>query len=124
MKADSFQGDIFPLAPSAEPALSATDYFGGKEVKPILMSLETGATTSSTVTSNTIRKADPIPTKTISAPIPEPAPPPVSTSTASTQTAPSSLSYPTTSARQSVPVTASPVDSPMQSAEQPPYSHS
>ncbi|KAL9939524.1 hypothetical protein V8E36_001341 [Tilletia maclaganii] len=41
-RAESFQADIFPPAPSAEPALSAADFFAGKTSGPKLISLEDG----------------------------------------------------------------------------------
>jgi len=119
-RADSFQGDIYPLAPSSEPSLSATEFFGGREVKPKLMSLETGAITSTTAFST--RKADLAPSKMVSAPVPEPA----ATSTpVFTPSLPSSASaYPepvstisATADRQTMPVTASPTDSPMANPE-------
>jgi hypothetical protein len=120
-QADSFQGDIFPLAPSAEPALSASDFFGGKEVKPNLMSLENGAISSSTVSaSNTIKKAEFVPTKTSSAPAPAPesvaAPP---SAPPSTKPSAGSASFSAPSERQTIPVTTSPTDSPMAYTEPP-----
>jgi len=119
-RADSFQGDIFPLAPSAEPALSAIDFFGGKEVKPNLVSLDTGAITSSTVSaSNTISKADPTPTKTSSAPVPEAVPIPVSTASSIKAAAPTTSTSSAPPERTSIPVTASPIDSLMVNAEPP-----
>jgi len=118
-RADSFQGDIFPLAPSAEPALSGSDFFAGKEVKPNLVSLDTGAITSSTVSaSDTIRNADPTPTKTSSAPVPEAAAIPASTPPARLAAA-STPSFSAPPERQSIPMTASPTDSPMALAEPP-----
>jgi coronin-1B/1C/6 len=42
-KADNFQSDIFPPAQSSEPALSAGEFFSGKNVAPNLVSLENGA---------------------------------------------------------------------------------
>ncbi|GAA5910259.1 hypothetical protein JCM8208_003485 [Rhodotorula glutinis] len=40
-KSDSFQADLFPPAPSAHPALSASDYFAGKTAPPNLLDMET-----------------------------------------------------------------------------------
>ncbi|KAH8993016.1 microtubule binding protein [Lactarius akahatsu] len=76
-KSDSFQSDIFPPAPSIEPSLSAGEFFTGKPVSLKLVSLETGAvsTTASSV---------PLPTRTATAssPVPAsaPAPPPAALS--------------------------------------------
>ncbi|KAK0561686.1 Coronin-like protein crn1 [Tilletia horrida] len=42
-RAESFQADIFPPAPSIEPALSSSDFFAGKTSGPNLISLEDGA---------------------------------------------------------------------------------
>ncbi|KAJ9056688.1 Coronin-like protein crn1 [Entomophthora muscae] len=41
-KAESFQSDLYPSTPGAEAALSAEEYFSGKTVDPILISLEDG----------------------------------------------------------------------------------
>ncbi|SNX84006.1 probable CRN1 - a coronin, that promotes actin polymerization and crosslinking to microtubules [Melanopsichium pennsylvanicum] len=41
-KAEGFQSDIFPPAPSAEPALTANQFFDGKRAPRNLISLETG----------------------------------------------------------------------------------
>ncbi|TFY79067.1 hypothetical protein EWM64_g4944 [Hericium alpestre] len=41
-KADSFQSDIFPPAPSAEPSLTAGEFFSGKTAPAKLVSLENG----------------------------------------------------------------------------------
>ncbi|GAA5851500.1 hypothetical protein JCM9279_001088 [Rhodotorula babjevae] len=40
-KSDSFQADLFPPAPSAQPALSAHDFFAGKTAPPNLLDMET-----------------------------------------------------------------------------------
>jgi len=42
-KSDSFQSDIYPPAPSSEPALTAGEFFSGKQAPPKLVSLESGA---------------------------------------------------------------------------------
>jgi len=42
-KSDSFQSDIYPPAPSSEPALTAGEFFSGKKALPKLVSLENGA---------------------------------------------------------------------------------
>lgn len=41
-----FQSDIFPPAPSAEPALTAGEFFSGKTARPKLVDLDTGAVSS------------------------------------------------------------------------------
>ncbi|PFH48644.1 hypothetical protein AMATHDRAFT_64943 [Amanita thiersii Skay4041] len=42
-KADSFQSDIFPPAPSSEPSLTAAEFFSGKPVQRKLVTLDTGS---------------------------------------------------------------------------------
>ncbi|KAK9469644.1 hypothetical protein V1512DRAFT_14611 [Lipomyces arxii] len=39
-RAETFQNDIFPDCPSGEPALTASEWFGGKDSAPKLLSLE------------------------------------------------------------------------------------
>ncbi|OBZ74065.1 Coronin-like protein crn1 [Grifola frondosa] len=78
-KADSFQSDIFPPAPSIEPALTAAEYFSGKTAAPKLVSLEDGSVFSGSAHSAApTPQAAPAPTRTTSAPAPAPAPAPVS----------------------------------------------
>jgi len=43
-KADSFQSDIFPPAPSIEPSLSAAEFFNGKVIPRKLVNLDNGST--------------------------------------------------------------------------------
>ncbi|OSC96677.1 microtubule binding protein [Trametes coccinea BRFM310] len=77
-KSDSFQSDIYPPAPSAEPALSAAEFFSGKTAPPKLVSLEDGSiTTASTPISVPTPAPAPAPTKLTSAPPPAAAPAPV-----------------------------------------------
>lgn len=82
-KSDSFQADIYPPALSSEPALTAGEFFSGKTAPPKLVSLESGAVSSSQTPvalyapslSKNNSSADvsiPAPTKTSSAPAPEP----------------------------------------------------
>ncbi|OSX56018.1 hypothetical protein POSPLADRAFT_1161464, partial [Postia placenta MAD-698-R-SB12] len=89
-KSDSFQSDIYPPAPSAEPALSAGEFFGGKAAPPNLVSLDTGAITAGappsavptpSVSSPTLAKAaaprisiDPTPSPAAKRPEPSPMP--------------------------------------------------
>ncbi|KDQ06625.1 hypothetical protein BOTBODRAFT_181389 [Botryobasidium botryosum FD-172 SS1] len=47
-KADVFQSDIFPPAPSAEPSLTASEFFNGKVAQPKLIDLDTGFISSAT----------------------------------------------------------------------------
>lgn len=42
-KAEGFQSDIFPPANSSEPAMTATEWFGGKTARPNVVDLETRA---------------------------------------------------------------------------------
>ncbi|BGP30631.1 Coronin-like protein crn1 [Rhodotorula toruloides] len=46
-KSEAFQADLFPPAPSDQPALSAADWFGGKSSNPIMVDMETRTTSSS-----------------------------------------------------------------------------
>lgn len=82
-KSESFQADIYPPALSAEPALTAAEFFTGNSAPPKLVSLESGAISSSDApvgvyapllsksnSANEVPAA--APTKTSSAPIPEP----------------------------------------------------
>lgn len=41
-KAESFQADLYPNTPGAEPALTAEEFFSGKTAEPKLISLESG----------------------------------------------------------------------------------
>ncbi|KAI5116932.1 hypothetical protein M0805_005565 [Coniferiporia weirii] len=100
-KSDNFQSDIYPPALSAEPALTAGEFFSGMSAPPKLVSLESGAISSShtplnthapaltkstsapSVSSPTVTKVvstpPPEPVKKMSEPIPAPAPTPVVT---------------------------------------------
>ncbi|KAI0726368.1 microtubule binding protein [Fomitopsis betulina] len=71
-KSDSFQSDIYPLAPSAEPALSANEFFGGKSVSANLVSLDTGAISAGASPSFVLAPSTPAPTRSVSAPTPTP----------------------------------------------------
>ncbi|KAI0924162.1 hypothetical protein AcW1_006353 [Taiwanofungus camphoratus] len=73
-KSDSFQSDIYPPAPSSEPALSAGEFFSGKTAPPNLVSLDTGAISSGVPPPST---PAPAPTRTATASVPAPAPAPV-----------------------------------------------
>jgi len=68
-KADSFQSDIYPPAPSADPALTAGEFFSGKTAAPKLVSLEDGAISSGPTPSAAL-----VPTRTSTGPIPSPVP--------------------------------------------------
>lgn len=68
-KADSFQADIFPPAPSLEPSLSASEFFNGKSAFVNLIDLGDGSNTSNTQFS----PLAPTPAPTM-APTPAPAP--------------------------------------------------
>ncbi|KAJ7631272.1 microtubule binding protein [Mycena polygramma] len=74
-KADSFQSDIFPPAPSSEASLSAAEFFSGKTPSLRLVSLEDGKTTSASA--STPYTPAPAPTKTYTAPTPVAAPEPM-----------------------------------------------
>ncbi|KAH8091706.1 microtubule binding protein [Cristinia sonorae] len=72
-KADSFQSDIYPPAPSAEPALTAGEFFSGKNAPAKLVSLENGAISSGPPPS-AVPSPAPVPTRTTSISAPAPAP--------------------------------------------------
>ncbi|KAF8521592.1 microtubule binding protein [Hysterangium stoloniferum] len=63
--AEGFQSDIFPPAQSAEPSLTAGEFFSGKTAPAKYVALDSGAVS-----------AGPAPTKTAPAPTPAPAPAP------------------------------------------------
>ncbi|KAG8854818.1 Coronin-like protein crn1 [Tulasnella sp. 330] len=65
-KSDSFQADIFPPAPSSEPALSASEFFSGKTAPRNLVDLDSG--TASTGAAPTTLHHQPTPTKSATAP--------------------------------------------------------
>lgn len=72
IQADSFQSDIYPLAPSSEPALTAGEFFSGKTAPPNLVSLGDGTIHTGTAPSvpPPSSPAAPLPTRTVSAPVP------------------------------------------------------
>ncbi|KAH9930195.1 uncharacterized protein B0H18DRAFT_993591 [Fomitopsis serialis] len=73
-KSDSFQSDIYPLAPSSEPALTAGEFFNGKTVPPNLVSLDTGAISAGAPPSAVPTPAPSTPAMTRSTSAPNPAP--------------------------------------------------
>lgn len=68
-KADAFQSDIFPPAPSSVPALSGDDFFAGKTALPNLIELEHGKGVDS---KNALPSGAPAPSSTSSAATPAP----------------------------------------------------
>lgn len=79
-KADSFQSDIFPPAPSREPSLSASEFFNGKIAPLNLINLGDGSMTSgaqpSPAPAPSFTSSPPVsrtPTLTTAAPAPAPA---------------------------------------------------
>lgn len=79
-KAEGFQSDIFPPAPSAEPSLTAKEFFEAKRAARNMISLETGkgvssggsvASCTAAVSATPARTASP--TKSAAAPTPVPA---------------------------------------------------
>ncbi|CAK5267850.1 unnamed protein product, partial [Mycena citricolor] len=77
-KADSFQADIFPPAPSSEPSLSAAEFFSGKTAPARLVNLADGVSFAAKSAGSSPAPAPasapaPAPTKTYTAPAPEPA---------------------------------------------------
>lgn len=90
-KADSFQADIFPPAPSSEASLTAGEFFSGKTAAPKLVSLDTGAIVTGAAPSaipTPAPAATPAPTRTTSAPVPAPAPEPAPVSRTPTVVSP------------------------------------
>jgi len=73
-KADSFQSDIYPPAPSSEAALTAAGFFSGKTAPPKLVNLENGAIFSSPQASFTPSPATFAPTLASVPPTPTSAP--------------------------------------------------
>lgn len=73
-QSDSFQSDIFPPAPSAEPALTAAEFFAGKTAAPKYVSLEDGSVSAGTAPLSLPAPAAPVPTPTRTATAPAPAP--------------------------------------------------
>ncbi|THH29232.1 hypothetical protein EUX98_g4971 [Antrodiella citrinella] len=87
-KADSFQSDIYPLAPSAEPALTAFEFFSGQNAPAKFISLENGdifTGPNPSAAPAPTPSAAPQATRTASAPAPSPvsapAPAPVQVAT-------------------------------------------
>ncbi|KAF9456278.1 hypothetical protein BDZ94DRAFT_1178092 [Collybia nuda] len=83
-KADSFQSDIFPPAPSAEPSLTAAEFFSGKNAPRNLVDLSSGLSFSGpTVPATPVSPAPAVssapppasiaPSKSLGAPAPSPA---------------------------------------------------
>ncbi|KAJ1025202.1 hypothetical protein NDA16_002707 [Ustilago loliicola] len=77
-KAESFQSDIFPPAPSAVPSLTSKEFFDGKRGQRNMMSLETGKGVSSS-------GSVPAPTPASSAAAPKPAAAPAAPAPTQTQ---------------------------------------
>jgi coronin-1B/1C/6 len=83
-KADSFQSDIYPDAPSSEPSLSASEFFHGKNAPANYINLADGSAASghrpsasqSGMASPTVTQ----PTRSFTASMPSPAPAPVTPS--------------------------------------------
>lgn len=76
-RAESFQADIFPPAPSAVPALTAAEFFAGKTATPNLVNLEDGSGVSGKP-AQAAQLAPITPAEPAPAPAPASAPAPVS----------------------------------------------
>lgn len=74
-RADGFQSDIFPPAPSYEPSMNANDFFSGKNAPRKVLDLSSGASFTSSAPPSAVPILSPAPsmTHTASAPAPEPA---------------------------------------------------
>ncbi|KAG8940338.1 Coronin-like protein crn1, partial [Tulasnella sp. 408] len=69
-RSDSFQADIFPPAPSLEPALTAAEFFNGKTAPRNLVDLDTGSVSTGpppSATTSSFKVTSPEPPKTSSA---------------------------------------------------------
>ncbi|KAF8653260.1 hypothetical protein AX16_004056 [Volvariella volvacea WC 439] len=118
-KADSFQSDIYPPAPSSEPSLSAAEFFNGKTAPRNIVDLASGATFASTAAAPpppvSPPASNPAPARSFSAssvttapppapaPAPAPAPPPVAQRTPSPPP-PARLDSPISSPQESRPI--------------------
>lgn len=58
-RADSFQSDIYPPAPSSEPSLTAAQFFAGKAAPVNLVNLENGVVFASDISSHAPPRAPP-----------------------------------------------------------------
>ncbi|THH16850.1 hypothetical protein EW146_g3851 [Bondarzewia mesenterica] len=119
--ADSFQSDIFPPAPSAEPSLTAGEFFSGKTAPLKLVSLENGTISSVPASATPVLPPPvfPAPTKTQSAPLPEPAPAPVPAHASSPVLKSPEPTKPTPSpARDPTPIVSSPAETKLPSRSQ------
>ncbi|KAF8677345.1 coronin [Rhizoctonia solani] len=92
-KSDQFQSDIFPPAPSSEPALTAAEWFAGKTAPQNLVDLDTGAVSAASFSVPAIFA--PQPTPAAAAPPPAATPNPVD---------PASIPLPPTPATAQTPV--------------------
>ena len=74
-QSESFQADLYPPAPAAQPALSAAEFFAGKTAPPIFVALDSQQITSapkSASSATTVATPTPVkPTSTSSAPVPQ-----------------------------------------------------
>ncbi|KAG5641190.1 hypothetical protein DXG03_005790 [Asterophora parasitica] len=119
-KADSFQSDIFPPAASAEPSLSASEFFAGKTAPRNLVDLSSGTSyASSASASNPIPASTPALTNPLvsqpppaSAPVPAPAPAPIAAARTNSYSAPAPVAASPVVQDRS-PETSSPVASPV-----------
>ncbi|KWU43538.1 DUF1900-domain-containing protein [Rhodotorula sp. JG-1b] len=90
-KSDAFQADLFPPAPSDQPALSSTEWFNGKTASPVLIDMETRQISTSTSEQLKPYKAStpaPAPTPAPAEKAPEPTPAKAPESTTTTTPAP------------------------------------
>lgn len=120
VQSDSFQSDIYPPAPSDEPALTAAEFFSGKNAQPKLVDLDSGEITSSSAA--VVAPPPPFathgtttaPTRTYTAPAPVAAPTFEATQRKATEfsPAPINISTPATSSALQTPALAPPGDLP------------
>ncbi|KAK7456446.1 Coronin-like protein crn1 [Stygiomarasmius scandens] len=103
-KADGFQSDIFPPAPSIEPSMNAAEFFSGKTAPRKLADLASGTTFSGAASTTSsapapVPAAVPAPTATTTLPAPTgaaavPAPSPIAKSFSSPQPSSTNTSAP------------------------------
>ncbi|GAA5976809.1 hypothetical protein JCM10908_005638 [Rhodotorula pacifica] len=75
-KSDAFQADLFPPAPSDQPALSSSEWLNGKTAPPVLIDMETRQVSSSTSEQLKPYKATTTAAPAAAAKAPEPTPAP------------------------------------------------
>ncbi|TFK19401.1 microtubule binding protein [Coprinopsis marcescibilis] len=94
-KADSFQSDIYPPAPSSDPSLSASEFFNGKQAPANYVSLGDGSAVSGPFSPSVASPTVLQPTRTFSASAPSPAAAPFPVAPSASTYTPIQVSEPT-----------------------------